>query len=78
MSYSEKRKTGKEKKQILCLLIFKGRGLNSTALETLNLASLLNIQVVISKQLNFSSLEFNLKTNAETFTKQWSRRHRVV
>jgi len=40
-------KQGEEKKQILCLFIFKGRGLNSTVLETLNLASLLNIQVVI-------------------------------
>ena len=30
-------KQGEEKKQILCLFIFKGRGLNSTVLETLNL-----------------------------------------
>ena len=43
------------------MFIFKGRGLNSTVLKALNLPSLLNIQLVMSKQLNFSSLEFNLK-----------------
>ena len=50
---------GKERKQALCMFIFKGRGLNSTVLKALNLPSLLNIQLVMSKQLNFSSLEFN-------------------
>lgn len=58
-------KLGEERKQALCLFILKGRRLDSTVLEILNLASLLNTQVVMSKQLNFSSLEFNLKTNAE-------------
>lgn len=53
-------KLGEERKQVLCLFILKGRRLDSTVLEILNLASLLNTQVV-----KFSSLEFNLKTNAE-------------
>ena len=44
-------KQGEETKQILCLFIFKGRRLNSTVLETLNLASILNIQVVIINKL---------------------------